>query len=127
MAPTNSAFVFGPAGSQVQNFSAQGNLVGGGTYGMLGDNFMATKAFTNYAPNGQFRGNVMIIAYPGAVYPAGNSYPATASEVGFFDVSGENYRLAPNSRFKRAGSDGREPGANVDSLEAMVKGVRVQP
>ncbi|MEO8620414.1 MAG: hypothetical protein ABI625_05060 [bacterium] len=127
MTPTNSAFVFGPAGSRVMNFSAIGNLVGGGTYGMLGDNFMASKAFSNYAPNGQFRDNVMIIAYPGAVYPPGNAYPATAAVVGFFDLAGENYRLAPNSRFKRPGSDGREPGANLDSLEAMLKGVRVQP
>ena len=127
MSPTNSAFVFGPAGSRVVNFSAVGNLVGGGTYGLLGDNFMGAQAFSTYAPNGTFRGNVMIISYPGAVYPAGNAYPATAADVGFLDASAENYRLSPSSRFRRPGADGREPGANVDSVDAMIKGVRIQP
>jgi hypothetical protein len=127
MSPTNSAFIFGPAGSRVMNFSAHDNIVGGGAYGLFGDNYIGAAAFANYAPNGTFRGNVMIGPRAGTQYPQGNAYPATAGDVGFVDLAGENFRLAPNSRFKRPGTDGREPGANVDSLEVMIKGVRVQP
>ena len=127
MSPTNSAFVFGPAGTRTMNFSAHDNIVFGGNYGMLGDNFVGGAAFSNYAPGGTFSGNVMIGPRAGVVYPAGNAYPAAASDVGFVDLAGENYRLAANSRFRRPGSDGRAPGANIDSLDAMIRGVRVQP
>ena len=125
IAPTNSAFIFGPAGSRVMGFSAHDNIVGGGNYGILGDNFVGAAAFANYAPNGIFRGNVMIGPRAGVQYPQGNAYPATAAEVGFMDLGAENYRLSPSSRFRRPGADGRAPGANIDSLEVMVKGVRV--
>ncbi|MEP7000309.1 MAG: hypothetical protein ABI969_07505, partial [bacterium] len=126
MSPTNSAFVFGPAHSRVMSFSAHDNIVGGGNYGILGDNFIGAAAFANYAPGGTFLGNVMIGPRPGTQYPPGNAYPASAAEVGF-DMTSGNFRLAPNSRFKRAGTDGRAPGANVDSLEMLIKGVRVLP
>ena len=127
MFPTNSAFVFGPAGATTMNFSARDNVVGGGTYGILGDNYQGARAFAVYAPNGLFRANVMIVGEGSGAYPPGNSYPASAGEVGFLDGRAENYRLAPNSRFRRPGTDGREPGANMDSLEVAIKGVRVRP
>ena len=127
LAPTNSAFVFGPAGSRAMNFSAHDNVVGGGQYGLLGDNAQGTQAFNTYAPNGVFRGNVMVIAGAPGDYPAGNFYPSSYSQLRVVDRFTENFRLSPSSPYRRAGTDGRVPGANIDSLDVMIRGVRVQP
>jgi hypothetical protein len=54
-------------------------------------------------------------------YPAGNVCPRSADEVGFVNAAAGNYRLAPNSPFKRKASDGTDPGANLDVLEAALE------
>ena len=125
MSPTNSAFIFGPAGTQQLQFSARDNLVGGGQYGMLGDNFGGAAAFANYAPGGVFLGNVMILANGGAAFPPGNSYPTTAAAVGFVNFAVDDYRLLPTSPFKGKATDGRDPGADIDAVSAATSGVRV--
>ena len=125
MSPTNSAFIFGPAGTQQLQFSARDNLVGGGQYGMLGDNFGGAAAFANYAPGGVFLGNVMILANGGAAFPPGNTYPTTAAAVGFVNFAVDDYRLLPTSPFKGKATDGRDPGADIDAVSAATSGVRV--
>ena len=54
-------------------------------------------------------------------YP-GNFFPATDAEVGFVDLSRGNYRLGPASPYKNAGTDGKDPGAAIDALEAATAG-----
>ena len=124
MAPTNSAFVFGPAGTQQLQFTARDNLVGGGLYGMLGDNVGGAAAFARYAPGGVFLGNVMIVASGGSAFPPGNSYPTTTTAVGLANIAAEDYRLLPTSPFKGKATDGRDPGADIDAVAAATVGVR---
>jgi hypothetical protein len=49
-----------------------------------------------------------------------NYYPATNVDVGFVDFSGGNYSLAPTSPFKNAGTNGRDIGADLNSLYASI-------
>ena len=70
-----------------------------------------------------FTGNVLVgrttADYSG--YP-GNFFPATEAEVGFVDLARGNYRLGPASPYKNAATDGKDPGAAIDALEAATAG-----
>jgi hypothetical protein len=70
-----------------------------------------------------FTGNVLIGSTPAnySGYP-GNFFPATDAEVGFVDLSRGNYRLGPASPYKNAATDGKDPGAAIDALEAATAG-----
>ena len=126
MAPTNSAFVLGPSGTQQLGFTARDNLVGGGAYGLLGDNFGGATALARYAPGGVFAGNVMILA-TATTMPLGNFYPTSAAAVGFADMAAEDFHLLPSSPYKGKATDGKDPGANIDGVNAAVANVRVAP
>lgn len=125
MSPTNVAFVFGPVNTTLRNFTAQDNLVGGGAYGMAGDNFCCAAAFATYAPGGVFLGNVLIIAAGGSGFPSGNFYPTSAAAVGFVNLGAEDFHLVTTSPYKGKATDGRDPGADVDAVNAATSGVRV--
>ena len=70
-----------------------------------------------------FAGNVLTGSAPAdySGYP-GNFFPATDGEVGFADLSRGNYRLGPASPYKNAATDGKDPGAAIDALEAATAG-----
>ena len=64
--------------------------------------------------------------YPPTVYPAGNFFPASASSIDFVNFAngiGGDYHLQVTSRYKNAGTDGRDLGADVQALEAATNGV----
>jgi len=70
-----------------------------------------------------FTGNVLTGSTPGDYFGhPGNFFPATDAEVGFADLSRGDYRLGPSSRYKNAATDGRDPGAAIDALEAATAG-----
>jgi hypothetical protein len=61
-------------------------------------------------------------------WPAKNSLVKNAGEVGFTAVDKEkdevsDYRLHPSSRYKNAGTDQKDVGADVDAIEAATKDV----
>jgi hypothetical protein len=101
------------------------NVITRARYGVFGSGAgegVAGLAFYA-APGFKFERNVLIGPDNGATYPADNFLPATIAAVGFVNYSGGTYRLAAGSRYKRAGSDGRDPGADVDAVDAAVKDV----
>ena len=49
-------------------------------------------------------------------YPTGNYFPSTIASVGFNDYAGGDYRLNSGSPFKNKGTDGKDLGADVDSI-----------
>ena len=60
-------------------------------------------------------------------YPSDNYFPASIQAVKFVDHTGDetgNYRLAPDSPFRGAGTDGKDIGADIDAIEAATAGVR---
>ena len=42
--------------------------------------------------------------------------------VGFVNRAGGNYRLTAASRYRRVGTDGRDPGVDLDALTTAVHG-----
>jgi hypothetical protein len=70
-----------------------------------------------------FAGNVLAGSTP-ADYSGhpGNFFPSSDAEVGFVDLSRGDYRLGPASPYKNAGTDGKDPGAAIDALEAATAG-----
>jgi len=87
------------------NFSFTNNLtlLGGGIYGSPGPN-----PDTNNA----------VIGGPGNFPIVGNFFPATIAAVGFVNYAGGDYRLAPTSPYKNAGTDGKDIGADIVALNA---------
>jgi hypothetical protein len=83
------------------------------------------KCFSTYT----FKNNALIAspaAFPPSSWPAGNSFPADANAAGITQYEGGDggdYRLQPNSRYKNAGTDGRDLGADIVALEAALLGV----
>jgi hypothetical protein len=93
------------------------NIFTRGEYGIVGSGQgEGNPAIAHYLPDADISGTV-IIGAKAELYPAGNLFPATIADVGFVDFARGNYRLAPTSRFKAAGSSGQDIGANVDSVE----------
>jgi hypothetical protein len=62
-----------------------------------------------------------------SVYPTGNFWPADYAAVQFVDYAGSNLRLATGSPYKNAGTDGKDLGANIDSLPSRGATIAFQP
>ncbi|TLZ77521.1 MAG: hypothetical protein E6K08_03295 [Methanobacteriota archaeon] len=106
----NSGFVF-------TNNVAPHNL-----YGVFGSGRgSGNDSLNTYFPGSVFRRNV-IPGAPAASYPVDNFYPATLNDVGFADLPRGDYRLAPSSSYKSAGTDGKDVGADIDAVEAATCG-----
>jgi hypothetical protein len=80
-----------------------------------------TATFNAYSPSGwSAKGNVIARADP-ALYPPNNLYPATLSDLG------SDYKLIEGSSLKGKGTDGKDPGCDVDALLAAQKGPASSP
>jgi hypothetical protein len=65
-------------------------------------------------------------AYPASSWPSANFFPLTDSAVQFVNYNngnGGNYQLAPTSPYRNSASDGTDPGANIDLVNAGIAGV----
>jgi hypothetical protein len=81
----------------------------------------ATMAFKNnvLAGGSSVRGG-------GGVWPDGNFFPASQDAIGFVKLNGGvdgDYHLAPQSPYKGKGSDGKDPGADVDLVLKYTQGI----
>lgn len=110
-------------GSPQSRFVMRNNLIRRAGTGVQGSGKAEGKGtLAHYTPGYVFKGNVLIGAEESR-YPTGNFFPSTPSAVRFVDYAGGNYRLRGDSRFKRRATDGTDPGANIDALEAATAGV----
>ncbi len=86
------------------------------------------KRWENCTAGGVFAHNVLIGAT--GEWPRENFLAHDLNDVGFINANGGHagdYHLATTSRQKRAGIDGRYPGADVDAVEREIHGVAAQP
>ncbi len=103
------------------------NIAAYGYYGVFTSEGMGTAALESATTGGYtFRRNVIwgdstYYADPND-YPADNFYPML-EDVGFVDYAGGNYRLASTSPYKGQGTDGKDPGVDMQALEAATAGV----
>jgi hypothetical protein len=61
-----------------------------------------------------------------SAWPKDNFFPKKPQDVGFVNYNngaGGDYHLSPSSKFKKAGTDGKDLGADVDAIEAALAGV----
>jgi hypothetical protein len=99
------------------------NVLSGGTYGIIGDGTgVGISALEAFAPSSTFLGNVLVIPSDYiSQFPIGNSYPTTESGIGFVSLSSNDYHLSGISPYRA--NTGRDPGADVDAVQAAVSGV----
>ncbi|HEY1214790.1 MAG TPA: RICIN domain-containing protein, partial [Bryobacteraceae bacterium] len=120
----NFASLANCCGNPIQNFMFTNNIFGEGSYGWyvngLGQSY---NALTQVITGLTFNHNVWA-GDPGPYQISGNSFPSDFSQVAFVNYnggSGGDYHLASTSLYKGTASDGTDPGANMDSLNAMLQ------
>ena len=82
--------------------------------------------FTTYSFTNNVLADASPTVYPPSKWPAGNFFPATVDAVGFVNFNngiGGDYHLQANSPYKGKASDGRDPGADIDAVNAAIQGV----
>lgn len=107
------------------NFIYRNNISNHGDYGVFGSGLgTGTVALETCAPGYEFVANVLAGGEP-EYYPPGNYMepPDSLDEVGFVDLQGGDYRLAPNSPYKNLGTDGLDLGADHAAVLAATQGV----
>lgn len=93
------------------------NITAPGEYGIFGSG--AGEGFPTlekYFPQAVIARNVLV-GRPSRLYPPGNFFAASLDEVGFVDRQKRDYRLKSGSAFKRAGTDGRDIGCDIEKLK----------
>lgn len=96
------------------------NIVQHNAYGMFGSGKgTGLPALEYYFPGYQVRRNVIIGAPDPRLYPHDNYFPATPLVVGFVDPAGGDYRLAGQSSFHGAATDGTDVGADMSGLAPL--------
>jgi len=117
----NTAFqtdmaLFGGDRRPHQLFVFEDNLVLHNQYGVIGSGTAPGRpSLDRYFPHAVVRRNVFV-GGDAAAYPADNFFPPSVDGVGFVDRQRGNFRLSAKSPFRRAASDGRDPGADVQSV-----------
>jgi hypothetical protein len=97
-------------------------------YGFTGDSTAdGLPTLSTYYTGYVFARNVLVGGNP-SQYPAGNFFPSSLAQAGFVNYAGGNYRLAASSPYKNAGTDGKDIGADIDSIFAATSsGWRITP
>jgi hypothetical protein len=109
-------------------FAFTDNIVQLGTYGMGAENppFGSSSAtlLDGHFQRWTFTKNVMtgLQGAPPSIYPPGQYWTTSLTAVGFRNLGEADLRLQPRSGYRRAASDGNDPGADIDALrEALTR------
>jgi hypothetical protein len=93
------------------------NIMPHNRFGIKGDSEpVGNGTVDRYFPGGLFKGNV-IAGGQASRYPVDNFYPETLDEVKFIDQPNDNYRLKNSSPYRRAGTNGKDIGANIKQIK----------
>ena len=105
-------------GPPILGFVFTNNLVRHNEYGVFGSNHTpGNDTIRAFFPASTFTSNV-IADGQSRLYPAGNSFPTSAEfRQQFVSYDTADYRLAPASPWRRAGSDGTDLGAGGVAVE----------
>ena len=100
-------------GPPVQGFVFTNNVARHNRYGIIGaDKGIGTDAIRAYFPDGVITRNVLADNRERHAYPGGNEFPSAADfENQFVDHGRGNFALKPSSKWRGAGTDGRDLGA----------------
>jgi hypothetical protein len=73
-----------------------------------------------------FAKNVVIAAptsFPASVWPTGNYFASSVTQVEFAGVTARNYQLLSSSPYVNSGTDGKPLGADMTAIESAISGV----
>lgn len=99
------------------------NIAPTNVYGILGTGTpTGFPTFAVYCPDIVLAGNVLA-GGPASKYPPTNYFPPDLGSVGFVDLNADDYRLSPASPYRKAGTDGKDVGADIDAILAATAGV----
>jgi hypothetical protein len=118
----HDGFVLNGNGTPSPRFKYTNNLSKHNQWGIYGDGLGAGQAsIDKYFPASIVARNVLAGGSP-SKYPADNFFPATADFLTqFVNASGGDYHLGTWSPYRAAGTDGKDVGANVDTIAAAKK------
>jgi hypothetical protein len=103
------------------SFVFTNNIVSYNQYGIFGDYGigLGMPAINAYLPGSSFARNA-IVGGLASNFPADNYYPSALAAVGFVDLANRNYVLAPGTPYVRAGTDGKDVGADFTAMAAAM-------
>jgi len=126
-------------GQPTQSFVFRNNIVQFGTYGIVcfneGPPCKREGPFCRCFPDNVIKGNVIAdntnalrndSSIPNK-YPLGNFFVESFDKILFVNYQDGDWRLAPQSKVRRRGTDGEDPGVNFDALAAAVSLSDVEP
>ena len=121
-------------GQPTQKFIFRDNIVQFGKYGLVcfgeGPPCIREGPFCRCFPDNVIKGNVIadntnaLRSDPSisTKYPSGNFFVESFDKIRFVDYQNDDWRLAPESKFRSRATDGKDPGVDVMALNAS--GVR---
>lgn len=108
-------------GEPHHGFVFRNNIVPHNGIGVFGSGKgIGLSTLTHYFPGFVFTRNVIVGNQHASQYPADNFNPPSLAAVGFMDHGRGNYRLANSSPYRKAGTDGKDIGVDLDLLTAAV-------
>ena len=114
--------------SPITRLVMHSNILHHGTYGVKGSGTgEGTASLTKYAPSGLFTNNALIAGGTASAYPANTFFAASITNLGFVNATGGDYRLSTSSAYNNKGYDGRNIGADVNTMNSRTASVVVGP
>lgn len=113
-----NAYMVSDGSPKTDYFSFTNNIVTKANYGFIGSGtaYANTTLAMYFTENWAITNNA-VIGGSATGYPSGSFFPATIGAVGFVDTASGNYRLNASSPYKNASTDGKDLGADMDSIE----------
>ncbi len=106
--------LFGGDGAAHTGFVFENNIALHNSHSIAGSGTEAgLPALDRYFPASVVRRNVIVGGHA-AEYPKDNFFPAALDDVGFVSHRNGRFRLSRGSPYARAGTDGRDPGADIE-------------
>jgi hypothetical protein len=117
-----NAYLVADGSPKTDNFEFRNNIVSYATYGFIGSGTANanTTLSAYFNPNWLITKNV-VIGGSATNYPVGSYFPSNQQAVGFVDYANGDYRLKSSSPYKNFASDGKDIGADIDSINIVSK------
>lgn len=111
-------------GGVSDQFVNKNNIYGISTYGVLGDaDGLGSACYTTFTTSNRDIHRTLYTGDPSGSYPADCYYPANHAAIGFVNEAGGDFHLSGASAFKNTATDGTDPGADIDAVNAAIAGV----
>lgn len=123
---TNSVVVL--SGAPSTTVVIRNNITRHNDFGVIGDDVgVGDSALNTYAPGAVFVKNILAGGFPSLYTQHPDNFldpPASLDDVGFVNLAGGDFHLAPSSPFKNLGTDGKDLGADIDAVNAATQGAQ---